>query len=169
MRDADHLNQRRFGGLHAKALPDGILIRPVPLGHGLVDNRHQRRCFGVRIAKGPTVHNGNPHCVKVRRADRVVPDRRSLLVGINRASLDVDGVSASHQSQRRAERQAGRLHLRPGPYPPFKFAVEVDGSLLVVAHPLGIHSCVQEMIRDKAEVQALGALEAANEQSRGHQ
>ena len=97
------------------------------------------------------------------------PTKGACSLGIDRTPFDVDGISASDQSQGRAKRQAGRLHFGPGLHSPLEFAVEIDGALLVVAHPLRIHPGIQHVIGSIAEVHPLGALETADEQPRGNQ
>jgi hypothetical protein len=73
--DADYLYPLRLFVVAApdarvgEALPDGLLARPVALGHRAADDRHARRILYVALVECATAHQRDAHRLEVAGRD----------------------------------------------------------------------------------------------------
>src|ERR1022692_1957845 len=97
-------------GFVAEALPNGVLVRPKRLGHGLVDYGDRLGSGAVSVRKGAPFENTHAQGGEIIRADGVetraryvVRRRRGLRLGVNRGAVVVIA-----EGNRKSE--AGRPH-----------------------------------------------------------
>ena len=112
-RDADDLPP---GELHSRAEPfadrdpvgQRITVRPEPLRHRLIDDRHAGRAACVLIGEGAAPQDWNPERAEIGRRDRSEP-AAAMERAVERTSLD-DDRQPEATLERHAACRAGDLH-----------------------------------------------------------
>ena len=148
-----------------EALPDRILIRPIPVRHGLVHDRHAWRVFAVGWRERAASQNRHLDGLEVTRVHIVGEDHRRLTVRIGRASFRMHNLAVLVVTHGDAKSQTDGLNSSYRVHAAFELAIEIFGALLVVTCPFRIQSDVQEVIRIETEIQRLSILKAAPKQA----
>ena len=140
-----------------------ILIRPVFLGQGLIDNRYTGRLFRVRVSEGSALDQRNSH-----RSQIIAGDQFKLRPGTRFArgrlvSVDDQRVPISVIAHGGAAGRGRRLYAAELFYAQEQVAIELEGLLRLIAELTWVHVEVHNVMGVESQIGTLRRLQAAGE------